>query len=303
MVSRPLIPELPALRARFLDSGHILLGLDFDGTLAPIAPRPADAVLPPETVAILSSLAASEQVSVAILSGRSIASLKAKTSLDVIYCGNHGLEIEGPGISFLHEGATLLRNTLDLACWDLEAAFQGVCGVLVERKGLTATVHHRHAPAELDGWIEATVRLVLQPYSARLSIRAALESWEIRPSVAWNKGSALKLLADRMATARLTVVCAGDDATDEDMFRVLPDAISIRVGASAPTGALYHVGGPPELLQFLRFLESAVRAGPALPSRAAPPRKRQYRKVSRAAAGGRSRGRGPSGERRSAAPS
>ncbi len=261
MVSRPLIPDLLALRARILNSEHVLLGLDFDGTLAPIVHRPEDAAVPSETTATLSSLVSSEHVTVAIVSGRSIASLKSKMSLDVIYCGNHGLEIQGPGISFLHEGASSIQNAVELACWDLDAAFEGVRGVRVERKGLTATVHHRQAPAYLDAWIEATVRLILQPYAAVLTLRAALESWEIRPRVDWNKGSALKLLADRIAAARLAVVCAGDDATDEDMFQVSPDAISIRVGASAPTGALYHVSGPPELLQFLEFLRSAVPVG------------------------------------------
>jgi trehalose-phosphatase len=256
-VSRPLLPELPTLCARLRNCDHVLLGLDFDGTLAPIVAHPDDAKLPAGTAAILRSLAESEHVSVAILSGRPIADLESRINLDVICCGNHGLEIEGRGISFVHRGAAQLRSWIDLACWDLEAAFQGVRGVVIERKGLTATVHHRHAPACLDVWIEVTIRLVLQPYASYVALRSAIESWEIRPRVDWNKGCALGLLMDRIAAERPLLVCAGDDSTDEDMFRVSPDSISIQVGGCLPTQARYRVSGPAELEQFLEFLCAA----------------------------------------------
>jgi trehalose-6-phosphatase len=35
------------VRAARAAAGHLLLGLDFDGTLAPIVPLPEDAALPP----------------------------------------------------------------------------------------------------------------------------------------------------------------------------------------------------------------------------------------------------------------
>ncbi len=252
--------ELPLLAARLLEADQILIGLDFDGTLAPIAPRPDDAVMLPEASALLSSLASSERISVAILSGRSIADLRSKVNLDVIYCGNHGLEIEGPGLSFLHEGALAARTAVDQACWDLEAAFAGVRGVLVERKGLGATIHHRLAPSYLDRWIESTIRLVLRPYSSCLTLRTALEAWEIRPRVQWNKGSALKFLLDRLPASQPVLVCAGDDATDEDMFAFGGEAISIHIGESKSTEARYCVSGPRGLLHFLEFLSSTLVA-------------------------------------------
>ncbi len=270
-MSRPLASDLGSLLTRLTTCDHVLLGLDFDGTLAPIVPNVAEAAMPPETRSILRCLDASERVSVAILSGRALADLKARVNLDVICCGNHGLEIEGGGISFVHEGAVRLREWMNHACWDLEAAFQGIRGVLVERKDLSATVHHRHAPHFLDDWIEATVRFVLKPYDARLMIRPGLESWEVRPRVAWNKGSALKLLMDRIPVGRLLVICAGDDTTDEDMFHVSPDVLSIQVGGRPSSRACYHVSGPPELREFLEFLRSAILPDRApIPSAAVP---------------------------------
>ena len=106
----------------------MLVALDYDGTLAPIAGTPEAARLPPQTADVLSELAASDRFSVAVVSGRSLADLKGRLGLDVIYVGNHGLEIEGPGISFVHPEAEALRGAIDQACWDLEAAFEGVPG-------------------------------------------------------------------------------------------------------------------------------------------------------------------------------
>ncbi len=256
-MNRPLLSHLPEVRTRLLDADHVVVALDFDGTLAPIAAYPDDAALPPETAAVLRSLAELDHLSVAILSGRSIPALRAKVDLDLIFCGNHGLEIEGPGISYVHPRAQLLRSCVDFACWDLEAAFAGIRGITVERKGLTAAVHYRRAPAPLDSWIEATIRLAVEPYLARLALRPGSQSWEIRPRVAWNQASALKLLLERIPASRPLLVCAADDTTGEVMFRAAPDGISVHVGNAVRTRARFQVSGPPQLLEFLAFLRSA----------------------------------------------
>ena len=256
-LSRFLLASLPEILERIRNADRVLLALDFDGTLAPIADRPEQAAMPDETTAILHELSGSERVSIAILSGRSIADLKAKVGLDCIRVGNHGLEIEGRGISFVHEGARALVSAIDFACWDLEAAMVGVRGVFVERKGLTATVHYRQAPADLDNWIETTVRLTMLPYVSRLGLRPARKAWEIRPRVEWDKGSALKYVLNRIGATDPLLICAGDDTTDEDVFAAFADAISIQVGGKSRTEARYHVNGPAQLAAFLRELRPA----------------------------------------------
>jgi trehalose-phosphatase len=171
-----------------------------------------------------------------------------------IYAGNHGLEIDGAGVAFVYQGASLVRRVIDLACFDLETAFEHVRGVTVERKGLTATVHYRQAPPDLSEWIQVTVHAAVQPYSAQVTVVPALLAWEIRPNLPWNKGSAVRFLFGRMRALRPAVVCAGDDATDEDMFDAVPGAISIRVGAPGTTRARYFVNGPQEMQRFLQIL-------------------------------------------------
>jgi len=254
---------LDHLRRAVAAAGHVLVALDFDGTLAPISADPEDSAMPPETATLLREVAQSGHCTVAVVSGRPISDLRARVGLDVIYAGNHGLEIEGPGISFVHAEAYMLRGLVDHASWDLEAALEAVRGAFVERKGLTTTVHYRQARAELSDWIAATVLMAAGAYGGRLVVLPARKAWEIRPRVAWNKGSAVRFLLNRFSPGPL-LVCAGDDETDEDMFSVSPDAISIKVGTATRTSARYQVGTVRDFLPCLEALAGA-RAGPVLP--------------------------------------
>jgi trehalose 6-phosphate phosphatase len=251
---------LDDLRRAVEAAGRVLVALDFDGTLAPIVPHPEDAAIPAETGERLRGLSCSEHCSVAVISGRSVADLQARVGLDLIYGGNHGLEIEGHGVSFVHPEAELLRHAVDYAAWDLQAALEAVSGVFIEHKGLTATVHYRQAHPDLADWIGETVTLVMRPYSRWLNTTRARKAWEIRPRLKWNKGSAVRMLLERLSPRPL-LVCAGDDETDEDMFRVSQDAISIKVGDPARTRARYHV---PTTRDFLPCLDVLLSTGAIL---------------------------------------
>jgi trehalose 6-phosphate phosphatase len=57
------------LDALLADPAHALIGTDFDGTLAPIVPRPADARAAPGAVAALTALAGAVGT-VAVVTGR-----------------------------------------------------------------------------------------------------------------------------------------------------------------------------------------------------------------------------------------
>ncbi len=250
------------LRRMAATTRHVFVALDFDGTLVPIVDRPDDAALAPETAARLRDLARTEHCTVAVLSGRSIADLRPRIGLDLIYAGNHGLEIEGRGVSFVHSKANLLRGEIELASWDLKAAFETVRGVFVERKGLTTTVHYRRASEDLRDWITATVLMIARSYSRRVTVAPAQKAWEIRPRVTWNKGSALRFLL-RHVSCRPLLVCAGDDISDEDMFALSPDAISVKVGGTTATRARYRISTVRDFLPCLDVLLSPGAGRPA----------------------------------------
>jgi trehalose 6-phosphate phosphatase len=260
---RPLFAELPCVYRRLDAAGHVLVALDYDGTIAPIAATPDEARISPEGIAILNDLAASPRYTLAIVSGRSIRDLKSRVAVSALYVGNHGLEIEGPGVSFVQPGAYAAREAIDHACWNLEAALESVRGVLVERKELSATVHYRQAPEALAPWIKATVAAVTQPYRSTVFLAPARQAVEIRPRLHWNKGCAVRMLLDGLNVASPGLVCAGDDATDEDMFDLLRWEVSIKVGNSRGTRARYHVREVPQLLSFLGLLAAREHWTPA----------------------------------------
>jgi trehalose-phosphatase len=214
--------------------------------------------MPRPTAAAIHNLAAAQNGAVAIVSGRSVVDLKTKFGPKVICVGNHGLEMQGRGIAFVHYRAEIFRDTLANACWDLGALFHRVPGVWVEPKGLTVTVHYRQAPADVAGWIEAAIRTTLQPYEPHLLLRPALKAWEVYPRTGWNKASALGLLLDLLSSRHALLVTAGDDVSDEDIFQAFPDAISIHVGTNGevPTAARYHVQDPSEMAEFLALVAS-----------------------------------------------
>lgn len=72
----------------------VALLLDFDGTLAPLAPHPSLAEMEPETEDAMKHLSENSKVYLAIISGRSAEDAQEKVKLEKItYAGNHGLEI------------------------------------------------------------------------------------------------------------------------------------------------------------------------------------------------------------------
>ena len=90
---------------RYIGYNHKLaLLLDYDGTLAPIAPHPDLATLSPELKNVLYKLSNHSEVYVAIISGRSVDNVKKMVGIEgITYAGNHGLEILHPdGSKFVH---------------------------------------------------------------------------------------------------------------------------------------------------------------------------------------------------------
>lgn len=85
-------------------SHKLALLLDYDGTLAPIAPHPDLATLPSETRSVLQRLSNHSDVYIAIISGRSVENVQKMVGIEgITYAGNHGLEILHPdGSKFVH---------------------------------------------------------------------------------------------------------------------------------------------------------------------------------------------------------
>jgi trehalose 6-phosphate phosphatase len=82
------------------NGGRVLIATDFDVTLCPIAADPSKASLAPAMLDILRLVQRCEGVTLAVISGRSLPDVRRCLSLDLIFAGNHGLEIACRGFRF-----------------------------------------------------------------------------------------------------------------------------------------------------------------------------------------------------------
>jgi len=241
-------------------SRRVLLILDFDGTLSPLAETPDAAVLPLVIRQTLRRLTALPSVTVAIMSGRPVTYLRRMVGdRRVIYGGNHGLEMRGPRLSFIHSEARRLRTTVRAYASAWRSTLNLIPGALLENKGLSLGLHHRRVPARhLPAFHRLIDRLKRQTAGRPFRWRTGKKVWELLPDVAWNKGKAALWLMKKMKDPRPVVV--GDDVTDEDMFRALRRrGTCIVVGRKRSAAGLY-LAGQGEVPRLLRSLEKELSA-------------------------------------------
>jgi len=252
------------------EAKHVIVLTDYDGTLTPIVERPELAHLSEDTRKVLRSLANQKQFTVGVMSGRSLSDLKDKVRVsNVVYAGNHGMEMEGPGLRYVNPAAEELSPVLKLIHLVLSRALGAIPGVLVEDKGLTLSVHYRMAApervAEVKGAVEQAVGTAQAAGKVRLT--AGKMVYEIRPAVEWDKGKALKLLIEKYGRRDKTaaVVYLGDDRTDEDAFKAVEEygnGVSVFVGEEkAGSFARYFLRSPAEVISLLGGLPGIAPRG------------------------------------------
>jgi trehalose-phosphatase len=245
---------------------HVLVLSDFDGTLAPIVEQPEQAAISETTRSLLDRLARSPRYTVGIISGRALSDLKSKVGLrDLYYGGNHGLEMEGPDIRFVHPKAQESMKHLKVVDCTLREKLSDVPGAIVEDKGLTISVHYRMVSDHHLGIAETTFAEVLRApcLLGRIAVTTGKKVWEVRPVVAWDKGAAVEMVLKRERRRRhphrVGAIFFGDDRTDESAFRAVErhSGISVFVGAPArETSARYWVRDHHTVQDVLRSLAS-----------------------------------------------
>ncbi|RVU44853.1 trehalose-phosphatase [Lujinxingia sediminis] len=207
---------------------RLLVMLDYDGTLAPIAPRPELAIpAPGATRAIDALVQAGGQV--VIVSGRGAADVHARLGVDSVdVVGSHGLELWwASGARELVEGAEEARETIA----KVEAAWRTLAsarpGAVVEQKPFGVALHYRLV--ERGGEALATRASEIALAQADVRIKSGKCVVEAVPALRWDKGSAARLVlrrAEASAEAGVHAIYVGDDLTDEDAFVALRDRAS-----------------------------------------------------------------------------
>jgi trehalose 6-phosphate phosphatase len=215
----------------------IALFLDFDGTLADLAPTPREARLAPELLPALAALRDRLRGALAVISGRPVADLDrmlAPLAFDV--AGLHGADIRIGGRAVTHSQRTQgLRRALGHV---REQVMARAPDLLIENKGAAFALHWRLAPL-LAGQAEALMAQALAIAGADHRLQRGDCVAELVPATA-DKGRALRLMMAQPPFAGRMPVHCGDDLTDEAAFAACQDlgGMGVKVGAGPSVAAL-----------------------------------------------------------------
>lgn len=232
---------------------HTLIALDYDGTLAPIMPRPEQAAMRDSTREALVQLA--KRLPVVIITGRSrtdVMGFITGIPVDEVI-GSHGIETAGTG------GARFLRQVEE---WRVLLAqrLQGLPGVEVEDKRHSLSVHYRNA-ADPEGARQQVAAALAD--LAGLRVIGGKMVFNLIPHDAPDKGMALLQACSRLGCERAVFI--GDDDTDEYAFAIgQPGQVfGIRVGERRDSSAAYFLRSQHEIERTLDLLVSGRRLAEA----------------------------------------
>ena len=248
-----LAPDLADALAALARVPTLLVALDFDGVLAPIVHDPSSSRPLPGSAAAVRELADLPTTTVAMLSGRALADLRAVSGFGppVRLVGSHGGEFDDGALELTEEQ----RSAKDALVEGVRAVVEGEPAARLEGKPAGIVVHVRGAEPEVAERVLAAVRAgpARLPGVEATEGKAVLEMAVLQVS----KGSAIDTLREQLgADAALFV---GDDVTDETAFtRLRPGDVGIKVG-DGDTAAGYRVATPEDVTALLETLLAARR--------------------------------------------
>lgn len=243
---------------------HVTVLLDYDGTLVPFAPTP-DAAIPDEPLLELLARLTAGGAAVQIVSGRPVHFLDSHFGeLLVGLHAEHGLWMRAPASTAWTRRSVPADTWRDAVRQHLEQFVSSTPGSMLEQKDASFSWHFRLADQEFAddadyGESQAReLRLLLNEVlgNQRAQVLLGNRVIEVRPAMV-NKGLVAQGLPFDPTEC---IIAIGDDKTDEDLFRALPDsAITIKVGPGA-TSARYRVESVDEVRAYLRQMADGMAA-------------------------------------------
>jgi trehalose 6-phosphate phosphatase len=214
-----------AILAHLRGGGHLTLFLDYDGTLVPIAPTPAEALPDQALLELLAQLARAPSIRTVIISGRSLDALRRMLPVHgLILAGLYGVEMQ------MADGRPLLReplgdgneNTIAQVRERWRKLSDGLAGFLIEDKGQAVALHARWAEQAQADRVLAAARDAATDLAGSRSYRLldGNRYIEIAPANA-NKGETVDWLLSQYPIPDDLPVGFGDDNKDEAAFSVI----------------------------------------------------------------------------------
>lgn len=227
-----------------LSRERVLIGLDFDGTLAPIVEHPDLASPAPGLVGLLASIAARNEVDVVVISGRSLTDLRNRLgeAAGVVMVGEHGNDLGGKATG---------SPALDEAVRLINALATDLDGAVVEIKPNSIAFHYRRvATLAAEG-----ARARIKAWAAERDDIRVLEGKKVIEvtTATRTKGDFIRDHADGAG-----IIYIGDDVTDETVFGVLgPADVGVKVGGGS-TAARFRVEDTAAVLSILEQVDLAL---------------------------------------------
>jgi len=243
------------------------LFLDYDGTLRSFERVPADAVPTSQMKALFARLDACPHVDVHIISGRDADFLSLHfDAYGFTLVAEHGFRMRRPGGEW-----TLFHDNIDFSWMEpvtdvMKINRMQTPGSVIEVKSSAIVWHYRQADPEFGGYkaTELYENLVSITASLPVEVSHGKRIVEVRSSEI-SKGVVVKAVlkeAKEAGSPYHHVLVAGDDHTDESMFKActtLDNATTIKIGR-APSVAQYYLPTPSYLLNFLDAVVAATNA-------------------------------------------
>ncbi|AHB42577.1 hypothetical protein RAAC3_TM7C00001G0736 [Candidatus Saccharibacteria bacterium RAAC3_TM7_1] len=239
------------LLAGYSDSRSRLIILDYDGTLKDFVSSPSALAAKPalRLRRIIKRLSQDPSNTVAIVSGRPRKTMdRWFKGLDIVLAAEHGAWTRYDG-KWTHTDSDF-KDIKQKIKPLLEKYVSRTAGAEVEEKDYALVWHYRNVPPEL-AYVRATEikrELIGMIDRDDIGVYSGEKIIEIKP-VEVNKGYvAAELEAIYQSDF---ILCAGDDYTDEDMFRELsPEANTIKVGPGS-TKAKFQMLGVSSMIDLL----------------------------------------------------
>lgn len=235
---------------RIESPSQVALFFDFDGTLVELAPTPDAVEVNADIKNLITQLYNATDGSLAIITGRELASLDKLLELPWIPAsGSHGAEWRYRDGQLHSSEKNLL---LPVALIDKCQQFANSNNLIFESKGFSIAIHFRNKP-EFEPELIHFLEMELNTHKA-LCIQEGKFVKEIKPTTI-NKGLAVERFMQAAPFAGKQAWYFGDDVTDEAAFSWVNSnqGISIKVG-NGETRAKFRLASPAEVQSYFGHL-------------------------------------------------
>lgn len=231
--------------------------LDYDGTLAPYAALPQDAAPTSLLISLLQRLGEDRQSITVIVSGRAKVDLERWFGgiANIWLAAEHGAVLRSPITQEWEEhapGTSSLwkRRVLPI----LEHFVDRTPGSFIEEKEFSLVWHYRMSDPEFGDWLANDLVANLEHMLADSPVKPVKGQRTVEVKLVWANKAQVCSRFVKCEPEPDFILAAGDDATDEDLFRQLPSsAWTIHVGPDRSL-AKYFVAGPEEMVGLITQL-------------------------------------------------